>query len=179
MKRTSHHQTRQSTSVDYMSNYSLHGNQLNTRLSNISNDTNLKYGTHMHQKHDGNEQSWFRRKSSSLSKLKQINPPKSVLIRQTRPSNALIGADRTLIEVIPRYSLKAENLFPKHQSASLYDTNHLTPKSILRPKSHSLTDNNNNQDQIWVKRHRSHSRIEHLLDRRKSCSGKEIIDMTV
>ena len=179
IKEINDHQTRHSISIDNISNNSLAGSQLYTRASDTNNGINIKYIVQMNEKLDGNKQSWFSRMLFSSSKFKQINHSKTVSIRRIQTSNVSTDGGRVLIEGSSRHSVKIENLFPERQSTSLQSVNHLTPKSILRLKSRSLTDNNNNEEQIWIKHQQSHSTIKHLLNQRRSYNSKEIIDVTV
>ncbi len=95
------HQPKYSISIDNMSNYSLHGNQINTCASNINHlDFNSKYLTSINQTCDVNEHSWF----NCLSKLIHCR-------RRQKPTSNI---DRTL-ESIQKHSTKIKKLSPKNQ----------------------------------------------------------------
>jgi hypothetical protein len=178
-----------STSLDNLSssNHALHGNHLND-----GNDFNSKHlHDHLHQKIQENKRSsWFNCFSTSSSKVKSTNHSKLanplIRIQQTSTSNVSTDADRpiqiSIDEPTPKHLSTAEKIpstTSKHQSLSLYRLNRPILKSTRHLKSHSLTDNNKNKEQIWIKPRQSHSSIEQLFNRRKSSSRKDIIDVTV
>jgi len=164
------------TCIDH-SSYSLHGNHLNTRMSNISIDINPKYFNHLHQKFEGNS---F---STSLPKFKSTSP--LIFVRQIPTPNVSTGCDRTLKLSNDEPTPTTEKLFltpSKRQSLSLYGLNRPILKSKPHPKScsfRSLTDDNKNKELIWIKRHQLSSTLEKVLNRRKSSGLKDITDVTV
>ncbi|CAF1601765.1 unnamed protein product [Rotaria sp. Silwood1] len=156
-----------------------------TRLSNLS--SKLKLTEHNNQL-DGNR---FSQSTDSYPSSPTISIRKSSLMftHQKRPSNISTGGDRTLRlsidEPTPKQISKAEKLSlisSKYQSSHLNETNRSILKSIPYSKSsshRSLTDNNQKQEHIWIKNHRSHSTNEQLLNREKIPNLTEIIDVTV
>jgi len=63
-------------------------------------------------------------------------------------------------------------------------THHLNkPSTTLHPSYQSQrslnNDDNNNTEQIWIKRRLSNNEIKKLFDRRKPILWKEIVDVTV
>lgn len=169
------------------SNYSFHGNQLPTRISNISTDFTPKYLHHLNQKLEGNRSHPTSPKSKSVNHVKLINS--FILARQLPTSDLTTGGERTLKSSIDALELKnipiseKTPLTPtKHHSLSLHGLNRPILKSRYNPKScsyRSLIEDNRNREIVWVKRHQSNSTIEELLNRRKSHGWKEIIDVTV
>ncbi|CAF1255043.1 unnamed protein product [Rotaria sp. Silwood1] len=156
-----------------------------TRLSNLS--SKLKLTEHNNQL-DGNR---FSQSTDSCPSSPTISIRKSSLMftQQKRPSNISTGGDRTLRlsidEPTSKHISKAEKLSlisSKYQSSHLNETNRSILKSIPYSKSsshRSLTDNNQKQEHIWIKNHRSHSTNEQLLNREKIPNLTEIIDVTV
>jgi len=69
----------------------------------------------------------------------------------------------------------------KLKKASSVGTHHLNkPPTTLHPSYRSQRSlNDNNTEQIWIKRRLSNNTIEQLFDRRKSFLWKEILDVTV
>jgi hypothetical protein len=63
------------------------------------------------------------------------------------------------------------------EKTSSAEANRLTKPSTHQ--SHRSLNDNNNKEQIWIKRRLSNTAIEKLFDRRKSFLWKEIIDVTV
>ncbi|CAF4226469.1 unnamed protein product [Rotaria sp. Silwood2] len=219
-KQRLHSNSLDNISLTNQSIYSLHGNQYNTRISNLSIDINSKYFNHMNQRQsqtiDDNLQPWFIARLSNLSstlKTTKYNnqlrgahfsqstdsypssPTVSIIksplmfIQQKRSSNVSTGGDQTLRlsidETIPKRISTTERLSltpSKHQSSRLYESNRSILKSIPRSKSpsyRSLKDNNRNKEHIWIKRQRSNSINEQLLNRQKTPNCTDIIDVTV
>ncbi|CAF3330907.1 unnamed protein product [Rotaria sp. Silwood2] len=219
-KQRLHSNSLDNISLTNQSIYSLHGNQYNTRISNLSIDINSKYFNHMNQRQsqtiDDNLQPWFIARLSNLSSTLKTtkhnnqlrgahfsqstdsypsSPTVSIIksplmfIQQKRSSNVSTGGDQTLRlsidETIPKRISTTERLSltpSKHQSSRLYESNRSILKSIPRSKSpsyRSLIDNNRNQEHIWIKRQRSNSINEQLLNRQKTPNCTDIIDITV
>jgi hypothetical protein len=125
------------------------------------------------------------------------------LVRQTRTSNISTNDDlmlRSSIEEVPvRSSVAAETNSKSHSSSMftlnqrpvyrncsnqrLKKTSSVEANRLTKPSTNhshrSLNDDNNNKEQIWIKRRLSNTAIEKLFDRRKSFLWKEIIDVTV
>ncbi|CAF0952405.1 unnamed protein product [Rotaria sordida] len=113
----------------------------------------------------------------------------SMLIQQKRTSNISTCDDQTLRlsvdETISKRIAKTEKLSltsSKRQSSCVCESNQSSLKSIPNSKTssyHSLIDNNQNQEHIWIKRHRSNSVNEQLLCRQNITNSTEILDVTV
>jgi len=71
----------------------------------------------------------------------------------------------------------------KLKKTSSVGTNRLPKPSLISHSTYSQRsfndDNNNNKEQIWIKRRLSNSAVEKVFDRRKPFFWKEIVDVTV
>ena len=130
--------TRYSTSVDNMSGYSLHGNQIHTRASNISIDMNSKYLTGINQKYRAREQSCCRGLSKFIKPTSNIN--------------------RTL-KLIKEESVRKSP--SNNQSLSLYALNRPAPKSRFY-SYRSIPESHHHREAIWIQRPQS---FEQFLNR--------------
>lgn len=137
--------TKHSLSVDNISAT----NPLNTRISNISADLNIKYSPYSYKKTGGNRVTMLLKPKSSIHTLR---PNMSMDEKHLRLSTSFRELNQPLIRTKIR---------PKSYSyRSLNET-----KAQLEP--------------VWIKRHQSHSTIEQYLNQRKPFLSNEILDVTV
>ncbi len=97
--------------------------------------------------------------------------------RISENSTCRSSLEETLPPRSPTVSFSPEDI----HSSSTCTLNQPSP-STLHPSYHSqrsFIDDDNNKEQIWIKRRLSNSTIEKLFDRRKPFLWKEIIDVTV